>query len=130
MLGGLGVVTRGRRWFAALGLMLAQVGSGYGSNSPAPAPASGGSSSSKLPSLFDECTPGQACESGLECIAADGFARCEHLCQSDADCDFTIKVVTEDVQAVCGTLTKEVKACAQPCDEMSANLRTDDPSCT
>jgi hypothetical protein len=61
------VARRGRRWFATLGLMLAQVASGCGSNSPAPAPASGGSSGSKLPGLFDECTPGQACESGLDC---------------------------------------------------------------
>lgn len=111
------MVSGRKRWLAALGLMLAQVASGCSSNSPAPAPASGGSSSSKSAGLFEECSPGHDCESGLECIMANGLSRCEHLCQSDADCNFTIKIVLDDVQAVCGTLTKEVKACSLPCSE-------------
>jgi hypothetical protein len=113
------MMSAARRWLAALGSMLVLAASGCssGGSSPSPSSANGGSSSVAAAALFEACSPSRACESGLECITANGTARCQHLCQSDADCNFTIRLIVDDVPATCGTLTREVKACTLPCSE-------------
>lgn len=97
---------------------LAALAPGCGNDGPTPSrhTGAGGTASSQLPGIFEGCTPGKACEDGLDCVDAGYGYRCQHLCQSDADCNFTIKVPVEEVTAVCGTLAPGLQACTEPCD--------------